>query len=79
MTNKEELLQKIPELLNEGLEVNVLDISKLEGKYKDFGDLQVANIKKEDVYKTKISAFIFLLENQYLQNKELNVDNIYTI
>lgn len=73
------MIRVIPELLNEGLEVNVLDISKLEGKYKDFGDLQVANIKKEDVYKTKISAFIFLLENQYLQNKELNVDNIYTI
>lgn len=76
---KNAMIRVIPELLNEGLEVNVLDISKLEGKYKDFGDLQVANIKKEDVYKTKIHAFIFLLENQYLQNKELNVDNIYTI
>ena len=76
---KNAMIRVITELLNEGLEVNVLDISKLEGKYKDFGDLQVANIKKEDVYKTKISAFIFLLENQYLQNKELNVDNIYTI
>ena len=74
---KNAMIRVIPELLNEGLEVNVLDISKLEGKYKDFGDLQIANVKKEDVYKTKISAFIFLLENQYLKNKELNVDNIY--
>lgn len=74
---KNAMIRVIPELLNEGLEVNVLDISKLEGKYKDFGDLQIANVRKEDVYKTKISAFIFLLENQYLQNKELNVDNIY--
>lgn len=74
---KNAMIRVIPELLNEGLEVNVLDISKLEGKYKDFGDLQIANVKKEDVYKTKISAFIFLLENQHLQNKELNVDNIY--
>jgi len=74
---KNAMIRVIPELLNEGLEINVLDISKLEGKYKDFGDLQIANVKKEDVYKTKISAFIFLLENQYLQNKELNVDNIY--
>lgn len=74
---KNAMIRVIPELLNEGLEVNVLDISKLEGKYKDFGDLQIANVKKEDVYKTKISVFIFLLENQYLQNKELNVDNIY--
>ena len=76
---KNAMIRVIPELLNEGLEVNVLDISKLEGKYKDFGDLQIANVKKEDVYKTKISAFIFLLENQYLQDKELNVDNIYNI
>lgn len=74
---KNAMIRVIPELLNEGLEINVLDISKLEGKYKDFGDLQIANVKKEDVYKTKISAFIFLLENKYLQNKELNVDNIY--
>ena len=58
---KNAMIRVIPELLNEGLEVNVLDISKLEGKYKDFGDLQIANVKKEDVYKTKISAFIFLL------------------
>lgn len=76
---KNAMIRVIPELLNEGLEVNVLDISRLEGKYKDFGDLQIANVKKEDVYKTKISAFIFLLENQYLQDKELNVDNIYNI
>lgn len=76
---KNAMIRVIPELLNEGLEVNVLDVSKLEGKYKDFGDLQIANVKKEDVYKTKISAFIFLLENQYLQDKELNVDNIYNI
>lgn len=75
---KNAMIRIIPDLLNEGIDVNVLDISKLEGKYKDFGDLQVANIKREDIYKTKISAFIFLLENKYLQNKELNVDNIYS-
>ena len=73
------MIRVIPELLNEGLDVNVLDISKLKGNYKDFGDLQVANIKKEDVYKTKISAFIFLLENKYLQQEIINVDNIYNI
>ena len=76
---KNAMIRVIPELLNEGLEVNVLDISKLKGNYKDFGDLQVANIKKEDIYKTKISAFIFLLKNKYLQQEILNVDNIYNI
>ena len=76
---KKAMIRVIPELLNEGLEVNVLDISKLDGKYKDFGDLQIANIKKEDIYKTKVSAFIFLLENKYLQEQNLNTDNIYAI
>ena len=75
---KSAMIRIIPDLLNEGLEINVLDISKLEGNYKDFGDLQIANIKKEDIYKTKVSAFIFLLENKYLLNKELTVDNIYS-
>lgn len=76
---KNAMIRIIPDLLNEGLEVNILDISKLDGKYKDFGDLQIANVKKEDIYKTKVSAFIFLLENKYLQDKKLSVDNIYAI
>lgn len=76
---KNAMIRVIPELLNEGLEVKVLDISKLDGNYKDFGDLRISNIPKEDIYKTKVSAFIFLLENKYLQDKNLNVDNIYTI
>lgn len=76
---KNAMIRIIPELLNEGLEVNVLDISRLNGKYKDFGDLQVANIQKEDIYKTKVSAFIFLLENKYLQEQNLNTDNVYAI
>lgn len=76
---KNAMIRVIPDLLKEHLEVNVLDISRLDGKYKDFGDLQMANIKKEDIYKTKVSAFIFLLENKYLEDKELNVDNIYNI
>ena len=76
---KNAMIRVIPDLLKEHLEVNVLDISRLDGKYKDFGDLQMANIKKEDIYKTKVSAFIFLLENKYLEGKELNVDNIYNI
>ena len=73
------MIRIIPELLNDGLEVSVLDLSKMKSNCKDFGDLQIANIKKEDIYKNKISAFIFLLENKYLLDKELKVDNIYSI
>ena len=75
---KEAMIRIIPELLKAKLKVNVLDIAKL-GNYKDFGDLQMANITREQVYQTKISAFTFLLKYKYIQNKELSVENIHSI
>ena len=75
---KDAMIRIIPELLNENLTVNVLDIGKL-GNYKDFGDLQVANISREKIYQTKISAFTFLMQEKYIQNSELTVENIYSI
>lgn len=75
---KEAMIRIIPELLKAKLQVNVLDISKL-GDYKDFGDLQIANITREKVYQTKISAFTFLLQYKYIQDKELSVENIHKI
>ena len=75
---KEAMIRIIPELLKAKLKVNVLDVAKL-GNYKDFGDLQMANITREQVYQTKISAFTFLLKYKYIQNKELSVENIHNI
>lgn len=75
---KDAMARIIPELLKVKLKVNVLDISKL-GNYKDFGDLQMANMTRENIYKTKISAFTFLLQYKYIQNNELNVENIHNI
>lgn len=75
---KDAMIRTIPELLNENLTVNVLDIGKL-GNYKDFGDLQVANISREKIYQTKISAFTFLMQEKYIKNSELTVENIYSI
>src|SRR5699024_3164280 len=76
---KNAMIRIITELLKENIEVSILDLSSLDGNYKDFGDLQIANIKKEAIYNTKISAFIFLLKNKYIQDKKINVDNIYSI
>ena len=76
---KNAMIRIITELLKENIEVNILDLSSLNGNYKDFGDLQIANVKKEDIYNTKVSAFIFLLKNKYLQDKKINVDKIYSI
>ena len=75
---KDAMARIIPELLKVKLKVNVLDISKL-GNYKDFGDLQMANMTREKIYTTKISAFTFLLKYKYIQNKELSVENIHNI
>lgn len=75
---KDAMIRIIPELLKSQLKVNVLDISEL-GNYKDFGDLQMANMTRKQIYKTKISAFTFLLRYKYINNNELNVDNIYNI
>ncbi len=75
---KDAMIRIIPELLNQGLKVNVLEIGKL-GNYKDFGDLQVANIPKEKIYQTKISAFTFLMQEKYIKDSNLTVENIYSI
>lgn len=72
------MIRIIPELQKAGLKVNVLDISRL-GKYKDFGDLLMANLTKEQIYQTKISAFTFLLQYQYVKGKELNAENIHNL
>ena len=75
---KDAMIRVIPELLNNNLKVNVLEIGKL-GNYKDFGDLQVANIPKEKIYQTKISAFTFLMQEKYIKEGTLTVENIYSI
>lgn len=75
---KNAMIRIIPELLKAKLKVNILDISKL-GNYKDFGDLQIAGITREQIYETKISAFTFLMKEKYIKGKELNVENISNI
>ncbi len=75
---KEAMIRAIPDLLKEKIKVNVLDISKL-GNYKDFGDLQIADFQRENIYQTKISAFTFLMQQKYAKNIELTVENIHNI
>ena len=75
---KDAMARVIPELLKSNLKVNVLDISKL-GDYKDFGDLQMANLTRKQIYQTKISAFTFLMQHKYIKNSELSVDVIHNI
>ncbi len=77
-SGKDAMARIIPELIKQKIKVNVLDISKL-GNYKDFGDLQEANISKEKIYQTKISAFTFLMQYKYLKDVELTVENVYRI
>ena len=75
---KDAMVRIIPELQKAKLKVNVIDISKL-GNYKDFGDLQIAGMSREKIYQAKISAFTFLMQQKYIKNNELTVENIHII
>ena len=72
----DEMLKRIPELLDKNIRVSVIDISKT-GNYKDFGDLLTENKNYLDVQKARVSGFHFLLEHQYFKDLELNSENIY--
>lgn len=72
----DEMLKRIPELLDKNIRVSVIDISKI-GNYKDFGDLLTENKNYLDVQKARVSGFQFLLEHQYFKDLELNSENIY--
>lgn len=75
---KDAMARIIPELQKAKLKVDVIDISKL-GNYKDFGNLQIAGMSREKIYKAKISAFTFLMQQNYIKNNELTVENIHNI
>lgn len=75
---KDAMARIIPELQKAKLKVDVIDISKL-GNYKDFGDLQIAGMSREKIYQAKISAFTFLMQQNYIKNNELTVENIHNI
>lgn len=75
---REAMLRRIPDLLKEGFNVEVLDISKI-GNYKDFGDLSENNISREDIRKAKVSAFEFYMDYHYFKNKELKVSTIHDV
>lgn len=75
---KDAMARIIPELQKAKLKVDVINISKL-GNYKDFGDLQIAGMSREQIYQAKISAFTFLMQQNYIKNNELTVENIHNI
>ncbi len=72
------MIKVIPELLQKGIKVDVLDFSKI-GDYKDFGNLSEKNIAFMDIQKSKVSGFRFLLDHKYFKDIEFKVENIYEI
>lgn len=72
---KDAMIKYIPELIQQGFKVNVLDISKV-GDYKDFGELGENEIPYEEIQKTKISGFYFLLDSKYFLNNKYDVESI---
>ena len=69
------MLRLIPDLLQQGFKVNVIDISKL-GEFKDFGDLSKNDIPFQDIQKSKISGFTFLLDYKYFKEQVFNAEKI---
>lgn len=72
------MLRIIPELIKQGLKVNVLDFSQI-GEYKDFGDLSEADIPFMDIQNCKVSGFDFLLTHKYFKDLELKAENISSV
>lgn len=72
------MIRYIPELLQQGFKINVIDISKI-GDYKDFGKLSEIGISYMEVQKVKVSGFSFILDYKYFKDKELTVENIATV
>lgn len=73
------MLRVIPELLKNNLIVSVYDTSVLGNSLKDFGDFLTNGKTKEDIKKTKITGYEFLLKHKYFKNRQMNINNIFLI
>lgn len=65
----------IPQLLSQGLTVNVYDTSLL-GNLKDFGDFNEQGKTKEEILGTKTTGFKFLMKHYYFENKPIDIENV---
>lgn len=72
---KNGMLKIIPKLFSEGIEVNVVDLSKL-GDFKDLGEAAISLKYKSDIENAKVSGFSFLLSQKYFNDKNYSVTNI---
>lgn len=72
---KNAMIKLIPQLLHEGLIVNVYDTSTL-GNLKDFGDFNESGKTVDDIKATKITGFQFLLKHYYFENRKVEAQNI---
>lgn len=73
------MLRVIPELLKNNLIVSVYDTSVLGNNLKDFGDFLTNGKTQEDIKKTKITGYEFLLKHKYFKDKQINVNNILLV
>lgn len=73
---KNAMIKAIPQLLESGLNVSIYDSSKLSNKLKDFGDFLENGKTPEDIFKTKVTGFQFLMKHYYFENKEISVENV---
>lgn len=73
---KSAMIKAISQLLENGLNVSVYDTGKLSNKLKDFGDFLEDGKTPEDIFKTKVTGFQFLMKYHYFENKDISVENV---
>lgn len=84
---KEAMLKEIPELLKDGFKVSAVDLAEVKRNMnlpddidtKDLWDFANAGITSEILTKNTVSAFHFMLSNQYFKDKELITESIRQI
>lgn len=73
---KNAMLKEIPELLKQGLSVNVIDLSEYPNDCKDLWDISNTGENLIDLEKHKVNGFSYLMKYKYFLNQEISSQNI---
>ena len=81
---RQAMIKEIPELMNKGLRVSVVDLNKVKENLqltedkdsKDLWDFANAGAVEQNLEKARVSGFQYLMKNQYFLDKEFNSETI---
>lgn len=81
---KNAMIKEAPELMKQGFTVSIVDLGKVQERLqlsqdipsKDLWDIANANGTVQDLQAVKQSGFVFLIENKYFADKDINTETI---